>query len=170
MRWWSPSRQPTFQSLQACTILALTVEMSSPRCRRTCSSTLHLLTTHPRRAFWSCISGQSSLLRQAAAVTLQAQPQSHCYSSITRTSSPLANAMNTVGQRSHPTELQGQSGRQYKIEHVLQDKGPLLGRVFLATYVVSGRTNTVTDRLWYREGNDKFVLKEIPRNNYEFRL
>jgi hypothetical protein len=44
--------------------------------------------------------------------------------------------MNTDAQRAHPTEVKGRSGRQYEIECILQDKGSLLGRVFLATYVL----------------------------------
>ena len=50
-------------------------------------------------------------------------------------------AMDTDEQRNHPTEIRGQSGRQYKIERVLQEKGSLLGRVFLATYVVLNRVS-----------------------------
>lgn len=39
------------------------------------------------------------------------------------------------------TEVVGQSGRQYRIDRVLQDKGRLLGRVFLVTYVISDKAN-----------------------------
>ncbi|KKY22822.1 putative calcium calmodulin dependent protein kinase [Phaeomoniella chlamydospora] len=68
-------------------------------------------------------------------------------------SSLSTDATDTNVQKAHLTEIKGPSGRQYKIERVLQDKGSLLGCVFLAT-----------------DGNEKFVLKEIPRNNCEFRL
>jgi hypothetical protein len=49
--------------------------------------------------------------------------------------------MNTDAQRAHLTEIRRQSGRQYKIERFLQDNGSLLGRVFLATYVVPKRAS-----------------------------
>ena len=44
--------------------------------------------------------------------------------------------MNTDAQRAHPTEVKGRFGRQYEIKCILQDKGSLLGRVFLAMYVL----------------------------------
>lgn len=49
--------------------------------------------------------------------------------------------MNADVQRAHPTEIKGQSGRRYEIERVLQDKGSMLGRVFLATYVIRNQEN-----------------------------
>jgi hypothetical protein len=78
-----------------------------------------------------------------AAVTLQAQFRFRYYSGTITPSSSSTDAMNTDPQRAHPTEIKGQSGRQYKIERVLQDKGSLLGRVFLATYVIPNRASVV---------------------------
>jgi len=76
-----------------------------------------------------------------AAATLQAQFQLRCYSGAVAPSLLPMDAMDTDEQRTHPTEIRGQSGRQYKIERVLQEKGSLLGRVFLATYVVLNRVS-----------------------------
>lgn len=73
-------------------------------------------------------------------------------------------------ERPHPAEIRGQSGRHYMIERVLQDKGSLLGRVFLARYAVSERPSVGFQLNYYRGDDEKFILKEIPPNNYEFRL
>ncbi|KAL9107751.1 MAG: hypothetical protein Q9227_007373 [Pyrenula ochraceoflavens] len=49
--------------------------------------------------------------------------------------------------------MTGQSGRTYAIDRVLQDRGPPFGRVYLA-----------------KNGGSKYVLKEIPKYNYQTRL
>ena len=77
--------------------------------------------------------------------------------------------MHIDAQGSHPTAIRGRSGRQYGIERALQDKGRLLSRVFLATYVPT-RASTGFQLNYYRSGDERFILKEIPRNNYKSRL
>ena len=49
--------------------------------------------------------------------------------------------MDTDRHNADLTEIKGQSGRRYNIGRVLQDKGILLGRIFLATYVILTRTS-----------------------------
>jgi hypothetical protein len=48
----------------------------------------------------------------------------------------MTSPMQVEAQGSHGTVIRGRSGRQYRIERILQDKGSLLGRVFLAMCVV----------------------------------
>ncbi len=107
------------------------------RCCSTSSAVVRPSNIFPLGTFWGTPGEPSIRLRTSAAVTLQAQFRFRCYFSTTALSSLSAGAINTDAQRAHPTEIKGQSGRQYKIERVLQDKEGLLGRVFLATYVCS---------------------------------
>jgi hypothetical protein len=65
--------------------------------------------------------------------------------------------MNTDAQRAHPTEVKGRSGRQYEIECILQDKGSLLGRVFLATYVLP-KTASIGYQLGFKT---EMVIKSL---------
>lgn len=93
------------------------------------------------RALWSTFQSSPICVRKPAVVTPQAQFRPRHYFSKMVPSSLSANDTTTGSQVPHPTEIKGQSGRQYRIERVLQDKGSLLGRVYLATYVIS---NTVS--------------------------
>lgn len=94
------------------------------------------------RAFWITQRESSLCLLSPLAVDLRANSPFRWYAS-TRTPSPMpTDSMHVDAQGPHPTEIRGQSGRQYRIERVVQDKGSLLGRVFLATYVVPKRPST----------------------------
>ncbi|KAL8928756.1 MAG: hypothetical protein Q9208_001534 [Pyrenodesmia sp. 3 TL-2023] len=67
-------------------------------------------------------------------------------------SEPSVSDLRDVEMMPPPGEtLVGQSGRRYLTERVLQDKGPSLGRVRLAT-----------------EGSHKFVLKDIPTSEFDY--
>ena len=81
----------------------------------------------------------------APTATLQAQFRSRFrpYSSAMAPSSLSMDSPGTDIQKTHTTEIKGQSGRQYTIEHVLQDKGSLLGRVLLATYAIPNSPSMV---------------------------
>lgn len=85
------------------------------------------------RALWN--PRQSSIRPPPLVPTLPAQSRLHFHSSITVSKTILTDSMNEDVRRGAPTELEGLSGHRYKIERVLQDKGSLLGRVILATYV-----------------------------------
>jgi hypothetical protein len=103
-----------------------------------CSSrTFCTILRHPKissfRRIWRSSQKSPFYLHVLAGATLQAQFQFRFYSGVATPSSLPTDAMNTDERRAHPSEIRGQSGRQYKIERVLQDKGNLLGRVFLAT-------------------------------------
>lgn len=116
--------------------LASMMRVNVFRCRSTASAVLRLSNISSPRAV-SSVSRESPLcLRILTAATLEAHSRLRYYSSTLAPSSLPIDAMDTDAQRAHPTEIEGQSGRRYKIERVLQDKGSLLGRVFLATYVI----------------------------------
>lgn len=89
------------------------------------------------RAFWIAQRESSLCLCTLLAVDLRAISRFRSYSS-TRTT----DSMRIYAQGQDRIAITGQSGRRYRIEHALQDKGSLLGRVFLATYVVLTRAGT----------------------------
>ena len=113
------------------------------RCCHTPPAVLRPLKIFSPRVFWSSPPESPICLRMPAVVTLQAQLRFRRFSSTIAESSSSADAMSTDLQRAHPTEIKGQSGCQYQIERVLQDKGSLLGRVFLATYIIPNMANVV---------------------------
>lgn len=71
--------------------------------------------------------------RPPVARALQSRSMTPRYYSTKAEFSTLTETMDTEAERPRPAEIRGLSGRQYEIERVLQDKGSLLGRVFLAT-------------------------------------
>jgi hypothetical protein len=109
------------------------------RCCHNTSTVLRRSKSSIARASWSTPRELPTCLLTPAAVTFQAQFGFRCYSSRTVPPSLSTNVMDTDAQRANQTEIKGRSGRRYKIERVLQDKGDLLGRVFLATYVILNR-------------------------------
>ena len=106
------------------------------------SAISHLSKTFSPTPVLRTLQESPTCLQMPAAATSQAQSRFRFYSStITTSSSSSSDAMNTDPQRAHPIEIKGQSGRQYKIERIIQDKGSLLGRVFLAAYVIPNRAS-----------------------------
>lgn len=110
------------------------------RCCRTSYLVLHPSKPFPR-AFWSTPREPLICPPTPATVTWQAQSRFRCYSSTRVSSSLSTDAMATDVKRAQPMEMKGQSGRQYRIKRVLQDKGSLLGRVLLASYVILNRVS-----------------------------
>jgi hypothetical protein len=88
------------------------------------------------RAFWIA-QRESSLCLLTVPAVVRAVSRFRWYSSRITPSSLPTNTMYIDVQGSHLMAIRGQSGRQYRIERALQDKGSLLGRVSLVTHVLT---------------------------------
>jgi hypothetical protein len=67
------------------------------------------------------------------------------------------------------TRVTGQSGRQYFVERLLQDRPSRHGRVYLATLVITINNEQMTERLTFpcRSRDRRYVLKTVPTTIYD---